>query len=738
MSRVRKQAKAPGRAGRLQASESAPPRQSGIQRLKAALAPLALAGLVLAVFSPAISAGFLWDDTEAITNNFLLRSLHGLWVMWTDPFRSPLGHYFPLSYTTFWMEWRIWGSHPAGYHAVNILLHAANAALLYSLLRRIGLAGAWLAAGLFAVHPVQVASVAWVIERKNVLSVLFYLLSFRAWLDAESRGRPAHVLSLALFACAMLSKSIVVTLPVAFLICVWWRSGRIGRKHLFQALPFLAIGALLAWVEVVVHHSGQPDRGLSMPDKGLIAGRALWFYASKLCWPRNLMQVYPQWAIDPRQAWQWLFPLGAAAAFGALWVSGRRLGRGPFAAAAFYAVGLSPILGFVQYSVMDYSYVHDQHQYLACIGVFALAAAALNRLAGRLARATRACAAACKPALFAIVLAPLAFLSWKQTLLYKDMDTLFRDNLKKNPAAWLAYGNVGAAALQRGDLDQAEPMLRKALEMKRDRTVLTNAGLVAMARGDLDQAERMQREALEMERDACALNNLGLVLSRKGRPQEALACFDEALETRPDNALLWNNKGKALTQLGRSAEACEMFRQALAMEPRFSEARTNLAGALIDSGQDEEAKTILAPILESEPNNAAAHAALALALQHEKRETEAVAGFRWALQLDPGRLATANNLAWILATSADPAIRDPEEAVRLGEMACQGAANANPAFLDTLGVAYAAAGRFEEAVRTEEKAIDQARAEGKPDLLMELEHRREMFQQGRPFSQSDQ
>ncbi|MCX7015542.1 MAG: tetratricopeptide repeat protein [Candidatus Sumerlaeota bacterium] len=587
---------------------------------------LGLLILVLAVFFPALGAGFIWDDTAGIRDNFLLRSLRGLWTIWSDPAHSPLGNYFPLTFTTFWVERRVWGTDPWGYHLVNILLHAGNAALLYRLLDRLGVRAAWLAAALFAVHPVQTASVAWVIERKNVLCGLFYLLSFWAWLDREKRGWGAYGLSLALYTCAVLSKSIAATLPVGFLLCLWWKKGRVDRKAAMATVPFLVVGGALGAVEWLVQAGAQPDRGLSIVAKCLIAGRAFWFYVGKLLWPLNLMQVYPQWPIDTRQAGQYLYPLAAVAAFAALWAARRRLGRGPFAAAAFYAVTLSPILGFVENSVMDYSYVHDHHQYLACIGVFALAAAGLDRIAVGIANAFNAPAASWRPALFGLALAVLGFLSWKQTLLYKDMETLFRDNMKKNPAAWPAYTNVGTALLEKGDLDEAEGMFRKALSLK----------------------------------PRClALHNLASALNREGRSAEALEFADKALETRPGDCAYLNNKGRILAQLGRFDEAFAAFQQALSAQPLFTEARANLACVLVETGRIEEGKAILTQILQSEPDCALARADLGLACVRQGEFREAVAHFREALRLDPSMAQAANNLAWILAAGSSRTFAAP-------------------------------------------------------------------------------
>ncbi|HOW19171.1 MAG TPA: O-GlcNAc transferase, partial [Phycisphaerae bacterium] len=346
---------------------------SGSSCLPAAAGLLLLA---LAVYIPAMRGGFVWDDDDYVTENRTLRSLDGLGRIWFDIRATP--QYYPLVFTSFWLEYHLWDSRPGGYHVVNILLHGTSAVLLWLVLRRLAVPGAWFAAAVFAVHPVHVESVAWITERKNVLSGVFYLSAALVWLRfagldcpraAEPRRRSLYAIGLFLFACALLSKSVTASLPAALLLVLWWKRGRIARGDFLPLVPFFALGAVMglitAWVER--HHVGAEgaEWALSAAERCLIAGRALWFYAAKLIWPVRLTFIYPRWPIDSGVWWQYLYPIAAVAAIGLLWGLRRRIGRGPLVAVLFFAITLAPALGFFDVYPMRYSFVADHFQYHA-------------------------------------------------------------------------------------------------------------------------------------------------------------------------------------------------------------------------------------------------------------------------------------------------------------------------------------------------------------------------------------
>ena len=344
-----------------------------------ALALLVLALLVVVSYFPAIRAGFVWDD-KIVTTLTAIQDWGGIAELWFAPGSAYLqgdvgeGHYWPLTYSTFWLEHKLWGLNPVGYHVVNILLHFANTALLWHLLRRLAAPGAWLVAAVFAVHPLHVESVAWIIERKDVLSALFYLTAVLGWIRfVEEPRRERYILVLVLFVAGLLSKSIVVTLPATLLIYHWWQWGRVTQTDLVRLVPLFLVALCITAADLSFYTSREPlSLGYSLVERVLIAARALWFYAGKLLWPTELVGIYPLWDIDIGNPLAWAYVVACIAVVALLWFGRERLGRGPLVGVVFFAVTLSPVLGFVDYGYMQFSLVADRFQYLAGIGVMAV------------------------------------------------------------------------------------------------------------------------------------------------------------------------------------------------------------------------------------------------------------------------------------------------------------------------------------------------------------------------------
>jgi hypothetical protein len=343
---------------------------------------------VIIAYQPVWQAGFVWDDDKYVTNNPLLSAPDGLKRIWFS-MDSP-SQYFPLTYTTFRLEHALWGFNSADYHWVNILLHAANALLVWQLLKRLSVPGAWLAAAIFALHPVQVESVAWIAELKSVLSLLFILLALLSWIEFVQE-QPKRLWrwygwTLVFYALALFSKTTACTLPAALLIILWLKEKRIGWLRLAQVVPFLAMGfgtGLLAiWWERF--HQGTQGGKISLGwlERVLVASRAVWFYAGKLVWPSNLIFSYPRWTINPVDpfAYGWLVA-GVGLCVAIVFVR-RFVGRSVEVAALFFVVTLSPLLGFIMLYTFRYSFVADHYQYAACIGFFALAAAGITAAFG--------------------------------------------------------------------------------------------------------------------------------------------------------------------------------------------------------------------------------------------------------------------------------------------------------------------------------------------------------------------
>jgi hypothetical protein len=471
--------------------------------------------IVLAAYMPALHGGFIWDDDVYVTNNPALRSVAGLWSSWTR--LSANVQYYPLVFTSFWVEYHVWHLNPFGYHAVNVVLHLLNAFLVWQILRRLEIRGAWLAAALFAAHPVHVESVAWITERKNVLSGFFYLGSFAAYLrfancwrgnaegnDGESSGsaRRAYAIALLLFGCALLSKTVTATLPLILLLMAWWKRGRIERKDVLPLVPFLLLAALVGSVtpyleRVQVGASGN-EWDLTPVDRVLVAGRAIWFYLWKLVLPLRLTFSYPRWSIDAGSWWQYLFPAAALGAMIALYMKRERIGRGPFAAFFFFVLTLAPALGFFDIYPMRYSFVADHFQYLASLGpivlVSALLAKASDGRGGIEAPSTaRALATLC---VISLLLGTLAVLTWRQSRIYRSELTLWSDTIQKNSESWMSYNNLGLFYLRQGDLGRALPLFRKSLTMNPDNAEAHyNLGVVLRDIGSAADAEAQFRIA---------------------------------------------------------------------------------------------------------------------------------------------------------------------------------------------------------------------------------------------------
>ena len=543
-------------------------------------------GLLVAVsYYPAVLGGFVWDD-RAFTEAAPVREPSGLRHIWFSPSEiQGEGHYWPLTYTTFWLDHRLWGFAPAGFHAVNLLLHFANVLLLWRLLLRMAVPGAWMIAALFAVHPVHVEAVAWVIGRKDLLATLFYLSAGRAWLrfldePHPSRQYTCYGLALALFAAGLLCKSIGVTLPVALLICQWWRHGHVTWVDLRRVAPFFAVGLGIAAADLSYYREDVAAwiTRYSPVERVLLATHALWFYLGKLLWPTGLAVIYPHWEVTVADPLAWGYVAAAIAVAAALWFLRHRIGRGPLAGVLFFAVTLSPVLGFVNYGYMQFSFVADRYQYLAGIGPLAVIVGAaawgltkLPEIAGKVALG-----------LALAVLVLLGTLSWRQAGIYRDEITFFNHVISYNPTAWNAHLNLGKALFESGRREEGLAAIRTELTLRPDSfKAHYSAGLMFLHLDRLDESEKHMRRALELNpRYPDTILNLGGLHLKRGEYEEALALYRRAVEMTSDNAAAWSNMGIALYSLDRADEALQSFDRALALDPTLEVARTNREAVL--------------------------------------------------------------------------------------------------------------------------------------------------------------
>jgi tetratricopeptide (TPR) repeat protein len=629
-------------------------------RWRAGLGVLALVALVLAAYRPLLPGSFLMDDRRLVqTDNPLVNGTAGPLSIW---FRAD----FALSTFAFWVEWLAWGQNPAGYHAVNMALHALSAVLIWLLLARLKIPGGWLAAAIFAVHPVGVATVGRIAELKNTLSLPFFLLSLWLYLRYEaasllpSGGAVWLGCSLVCFVLALLAKTSTVMLPMLLLACAAWQRGRVTRKDVLRASPYFVLALGFGWMSVWFQkHQALADHALapqSFWERLAIAGRVFWFYLGKALWPVNLNLVYPQWKVDAA-SWAAYVPLACGcAAVLVCWRFRQSWGRHVLFGQGCFALTLFPALGFFDAQFLTHWQVSDHLQYLPLIAPVALAAAAIVSLPGT---AFFRCVAAA-----AVV--GLSVLAFDRARVFSTEESLFRDTLARNPGAWGVQSDFGALLAARGDQAGAAEHFKAAL----------------VANPDYPDAHV----------------NLGRVLQEQGRMAEAEQHFLAALKTQPNHPEAHRALGTLLAQQGKPFEAARHLRVALLFQPDIP-TRLESAGLLHQTGD----------------------------------YGGAVEQFRQVLLAQPDSVEAFNNLAWLLATCPDAAVRNGAEAVRCAERASRLPAPKGMCVPGTLAAAYAEAGRFKEAVATAEKAVETETAAGETRFAALNTQLLAYYRAGQPF-----
>ena len=558
----------------------------------------------LIAYLPSLSGDFIWNDSDYVTAP-ALRSLAGLGQIW-----GKLGateQYYPLLHSAFWVQHGLWGDEPFAYHVVTLLLHAGAAVLFALVLRRLTVPGGWLAALIFALHPVHVESVAWITEQKNTLSLVFYLLAALAYVHFDETRRPrTYFAALGLFVLSLLCKTVTATLPAALLVVFWWKRGRLEwRRDVRPLIPWLATGAgwglFSSWVER--HYLGATGGDFDLPllERSLVAGRAVCFYLWNLIWPFDLNFIYPRWTPDSAVWWQWLFPLGVVGLAVALWAIRRRT-RAPLAALLFFVGSLFPVLGFVNLYGALFSFVWDHWQYLPDLGPIALAAAGLVQVWDRVAGSLRRFA----PWLAAVMAGGLGALTWGHCAMFHDDPALYRATLERNPAAWMAHYNW--------------------------------ANILVTIPGRESEAMAHYEAVIRIKPDhAGAQTNLGNILvTMPGRLPDAVMHYEAALRINPAVAEVHYNLAKALTKMpGRLPDAVTHYEAALRINPLVAEVHYNLANALmIIPGRVPEAIAHYQEAVRINPDLAEAHYNLGLVLIDDPgRMPEAIAHLEAALRI---------------------------------------------------------------------------------------------------------
>jgi tetratricopeptide (TPR) repeat protein len=529
----------------------------------------------LIAYAPAIRGGFIWDDDAHVTRPEL-GSLAGLQAIWLNV--GATQQYYPLLHSFFWLQYQFWGDDPQPYHVVNVILHSAAAFLVYLILKKLPVPGAVFAAAVFALHPIEVESVAWISEQKNTLSAVFYLSSMLMYIEFDqTRERSTYLYAIALFILGVLTKTVTATLPAALLVILWWKRGKISWRR--DVLPLvwwfivgIVAGLFTAWLERKQIGAEGQEFAMSFSQRIVLCGRVIWFYFGKLLWPANLIFVYPRWTIDSSDLRQWLFPITAFLAAIGLWMM-RHRSRAPLAAALLFVGTLFPVLGFFNVYPFIFSFVADHFQYLAGLAIIvplcAIATVAFKRqlLIGR--------------GVAVALLITLACLTWRQSSIYADQVTLYQTTIQRNPQCWLAYDNLGV-------LFTKTPSTRR-------------------------EGIELIKQSLEIyPTNPTALNNLGYEMGRDGKYSEAINYVQQSVDRDPKVFLSQTNLGTLLAQSGRMAEAVPHFEQAARLRPQLPVAHTNLANALAASGQTPQAIIEFQRALELDPNNQYAQGKLTL------------------------------------------------------------------------------------------------------------------------------
>ena len=526
---------------------------------------VALVVLTCLCYWPSLNGGFLWDDDLWLTHSPLARTPGGLRQIW---FSTVPYDYFPLTYTTFWLEWRLWGADPLGYRVVSLALHLASAGLLWRLLTVLRVPGAWFGALLWAIHPVNVASVAWIAELKNTLSMVFYLGSLICFVQA---GRRWYGAALGLFVLAVLSKTSVVMLPCVLLLIAWWQRGRISRVDWVRSAPFfvvsLAAGLTTVWFQ---HHRSMNSHDWGAHDplalRMLLVPRVLLFYLGKAFFPVDLSMIYPRWDRSLAASVTGLATLACI-----FWIVCAKGGRGLLTALGSFLITVLPVAGLVPMTFFMYSFVSDHLVYLPLVGLLAAAAAMLATL-----RATPRWRHVATGAML-LLSGSFAVGCFIRAGDFGSSERLWTSTLTINPRCAAAHNNLGLALEDKKRWSEAEAHFRAALRLD--------------------------------PHLSAALSNEAALFQHEGRWQEAAGAYEAALAQLPDPKDC-NNYGVVCLHLDDTTRARALFQRAAAMEPAMLSPHINLYKIALAQNDPAVAATEWDECVRRDPGDASSLLAL--------------------------------------------------------------------------------------------------------------------------------
>jgi len=527
---------------------------------------------VLVIFWPVLHGDWLWDDDWYLTKNPLMHDPWRLWKAWFEP--GSFVEYYPIQQTVQWVQWQLWGDDTFGYHLTNVILHMANALLIWWLFHKLGIRLAWLGGLLFAVHPVVVESVAWIAELKNSLSLTPFLLSLGFFVDYQERGeRRDYLLTLGFFLAAMLCKISMAPFPVMMLIYAWWKRGRIGWNDVKESVPFFVIALVLS-VLTLLSGDWYRLRTLAPNDDVVIggflsrlalSGLAISFWFSKCLLPAGLLIVYPKWPVNPPSLIQflpWPVMAGLAAWF---WKKRSGWGRHALLGCGFFLIMLAPFMGFIPASYMRFTWVMDHFLYIPIIGLLGLFVLALGKAEDRIPVSFRPAGIA----LAAVVVGLLIWTSRLHAATFVDQETLWTYTLARNPDAFPAHQNLGDVLLMKGQLDDAEKEYREALRIDPDDArTHSNLAVVLFRKGaSAEGLDHLKRAVALGSQDAEIHGNLAVILAQSGQIAEALEEYGKSLKIDPNNPKTHANMGLTLSNAGRIPEAIEQYKLSLKLDP---------------------------------------------------------------------------------------------------------------------------------------------------------------------------